>query len=164
VRRLRRWGLRAAYWIYGLLRWRILRRVTLGARILLIKDGAILLIRHSYQNEWNVPGGGVKPGEALLDAVCREAAEEAGAIVRDRPWLLGLYDSFDEGKSDHIALFVSEDWMMIQPSDRWEIDARVLFALDALPPDAPERLRQSIRDFRERRSFPSASRAVVDEW
>jgi 8-oxo-dGTP pyrophosphatase MutT (NUDIX family) len=156
--------MRRVYGVYAFLRWRLLRSVTVGVRILLVRDGAVLLIRHSYQPGWNVPGGGVKAGETLIDAVKREAAEEAGALVRDRPWLLGLYDNFGEGKSDHIALFVSEQWDWQPPSDRWEIEARVLFALDGLPPDLTPRLRRSLADYAARRAAPPAARTVVERW
>ena len=129
---MRRTLLKAAYALYGL-KWRLLRPLTLGVRLMLIQDGAILLIRHSYQDDWNFPGGGVKRGESLREAALREAREEVGALVLDEPWLQGIYTNFQGGKSDHVALFVSESYSLETPSDRWEIEARALFALDALP-------------------------------
>lgn len=162
--RLRRWALARAYEMYGLVRWRLLRPVTIGVRILLVTGDQVLLVRHSYQNEWNVPGGGVKVGETLVQAACREALEEAGAVVRAEPWLLGLYDNLRGGKSDHIALFVSEDWEWVPPSDRWEIEARVLYALDALPPDLPRALYRAVSELRKRQGALPGTRAVVRHW
>jgi 8-oxo-dGTP pyrophosphatase MutT (NUDIX family) len=144
--RLRRSLLGGAYGLYTVVRWRLLRAVTLGVRILLVQDGCVLLIRHSYQSGWNFPGGGIKVGETVAEAACREAAEEAGAIVRDEPWLLGVYANFAAGKSDHVAVVVSESWSLTEPTDRWEIEARVLYAVDALPHDLPHWVRDRIEE------------------
>ncbi len=130
---MRRPLLKGAYALYGL-KWRLLRPITLGVRLMLVRDGTVLLICHSYQSLWTFPGGGVKRGETLLEAALREAREEVGAVVLDEPWLQGVYTNFQGGKSDHVALFVSESWRLEEPSDRWEIEGRALFALDALPP------------------------------
>ncbi len=129
---MRRRLLRIAYALYGL-KWWLLRPITLGVRLMLVQDGCVLLICHSYQDFWMFPGGGVKRGESLRAAALREAREEVGAVILDEPWLQGIYTNFQGGKSDHVALFVSEEWRLEQPSDRWEIEARALFALDALP-------------------------------
>lgn len=155
------------YWLYRryeYVRWRLLRRVTVGVRILLIRGGSVLLIRHSYQSSWNVPGGGVKQGETLVQAVCREAAEEAGAVIHDTPWLLGLYSNVAGGRSDHIAFFVSEAWELGVSSDRWEIEAIAIFALDALPPDAPRGLRHVLADYKARRALQHEAGAAVRVW
>ncbi len=149
---------------YELVRWRLLRRVTVGVRILLIQQGRVLLIRHSYQNTWNVPGGGVKPGETLVQAVCREAAEEAGAIILEPPWLLGFYSNLADGRSDHVALFVSEAWQVGAASDTWEIEGLALYALDVLPPDTPSGLRRRLVDYKARRTLPLDSRALLRPW
>ena len=55
----------------------------LGARVLLIADGAVLLINDTDpgipgSSWWVVPGGGVEPGDSLPEAACREIAEETG--------------------------------------------------------------------------------------
>ena len=44
--------------------------------------GRILLIRHekSGREAWLLPGGGVHAGESLIDALCRELAEEVGLV------------------------------------------------------------------------------------
>jgi 8-oxo-dGTP pyrophosphatase MutT (NUDIX family) len=131
--------LTVAYGIYGL-QWYVGRPVTLGVRLMLIREGAVLLIRHSYQRDWNFPGGGVKRGESLVHAAAREAREEVGALLLEPPGLVGIFTNFGTGKSDHVALFVSEHFAWQPPTDRWEIEARVLFAVDALPPDAPRAL------------------------
>ena len=54
------------------------RPVTVGVRVMLIRDGQVLLIRHSYLRGWYLPGGGLKRGESMEAAARREAREESG--------------------------------------------------------------------------------------
>ncbi|MEZ4868723.1 MAG: NUDIX domain-containing protein [Caldilineaceae bacterium] len=138
--------LRLAYWLYRL-RWLILRPITVGVRLMLVRDGQVLLVRHSYQDHWYFPGGAVKRGETLVDAAQREAAEEAGVTVQSPPRLLGMYSNFYERKSDHIAVFVSQDFQVGEATDRWEIEACQFFALDALPEDLAPGCARRIADY-----------------
>ena len=43
--------------------WKIFKPTTVGVRILLIKEGKIILVKHTYQDCWYIPGGGVKKRE-----------------------------------------------------------------------------------------------------
>lgn len=57
------------------------------ASALVIKDGAILLVEFLDENglHYNLPGGGMEPGESLVDTVKREVREEAAAEVEVGP-------------------------------------------------------------------------------
>jgi len=87
-------------------RYFLTRPLTMGVKLLLVKDGAFLLVQHSYQRGWHLPGGGVKRGETLEQAARREAREELGATL-DELRLAGIYSHFGEYKSDHMVVFAS---------------------------------------------------------
>lgn len=72
-------------------------------RAIIVKDGKIAMQR-SRDGEYKIPGGGLEEGEDRLEALCREAMEEAGLkIVQNSVVDLGEMielrcDRFDEGK------------------------------------------------------------------
>jgi ADP-ribose pyrophosphatase YjhB (NUDIX family) len=119
----------------GLLAWaRVARGMTLGVRALLVKDGQVLLVKHTYVPGWHLPGGGVEPGESFGEALRREVGEEAGAVLTGEPQLFALYRN--RGR-DHVALYVCREWERPRapalPS--FEIAASELYPLDRLPDD-----------------------------
>jgi 8-oxo-dGTP pyrophosphatase MutT (NUDIX family) len=135
-----------AYQLYRL-KHRLLRSVTVGVRILLIQDGQVLLVRHTYHDGWQFPGGGVKYGETLAQAATREALEETGAQLTETPRLLGVYTYFGEGKSDHVLVFYSEQFLLTQATDRWEIAEARLFPIAEPPTDLLAGYRRRLRDY-----------------
>ncbi len=74
------------------------KRVTL----LFVRDDEMLLIYRQRQEDiyYVTPGGGVEPGETLLQAALREGAEETGLdftlgpLLWERPYPLGLEYAF----------------------------------------------------------------------
>ena len=66
------------------------RRLTLGARVMLVDGDKVYLIRHTYAPGWQFPGGGVEPGESAEEAAAREVSEESGYRDVGRPELIGL--------------------------------------------------------------------------
>ncbi len=105
--------------------------VTLGVRVMLIRNRQVLLVRHTYQEGWFLPGGGIKRGESFEQAARREATEEVGAEMMDIRFI-GLYSCFTEWKSDHNVLFLSQDFTASHRHDA-EIAESRFFPLEALP-------------------------------
>jgi len=116
------------------LRWRLFHPITVGARIILLREGEVLLIEHTYQPGWFLPGGGVDKGESLEEAIRREAEEEAGAHLGGVE-LVGVYSDFALGRTDHMAVFVSREFDLRPVKAGNEIARAGWFAIDSLPGD-----------------------------
>ena len=125
--------------------WRFARGMTLGVRALVVDpDRRIFLVKHSYVSGWHLPGGGVEPGETVIDALIRELAEEGNIEPTAPPRWHGLFFNDRVSRRDHVAVFVVEQFRQIaEPVPDHEIVAHGFFALDQLPNDttAPTRAR-----------------------
>ena len=132
------------YQIYQL-QWLVTRPVTLGVRVLLIKDGQVLLVKPSYQDGWYFPGGAVNRHETLEQAARREAKEETGADLGTLDFF-GAYTLYFHWKSDHIMLFTCTDFTVTGESD-FEIEQCRLFPLEALPVDLAAGHRRRIQEY-----------------
>ncbi|WP_343448952.1 NUDIX hydrolase [Micromonospora oryzae] len=62
-------------------------RVAAGA-LFFNDEGHVLLIRPSYKNHWDIPGGYVEPGESPRAACVREIEEELGLAIAVGPMLV----------------------------------------------------------------------------
>ena len=114
--------------------WRFSRGLTLGVRALVLDPaGRVFLVKHSYVSGWHLPGGGVEPGETLLNALGRELLEEGNIELTGSPALHGLY--FNAGSDrDHVAMFVVRAFRQpVPPTPGHEIIAHGFFPIDALP-------------------------------
>jgi 8-oxo-dGTP pyrophosphatase MutT (NUDIX family) len=88
---------------------------TLGARaIVLNSQKKILLVRHTYQPHWYLPGGGVKRGESIRAAVLRELREEVGVIPNGDPELFGIYFHTYLGVYDYPIIYVVKNFNLIK--------------------------------------------------
>lgn len=71
-----------------------------------VDDERLLLVRRGRgraQGSWSVPGGGVQEGEALVEAVVRELAEETGVEGVCGP-LLGVTELVDRDGPHQVVL------------------------------------------------------------
>lgn len=57
--------------------------LAVGVRVLIEdQQGKFLIIRRSDSGDWGLPGGSMELGESLMDAIHREALEEANVTLR----------------------------------------------------------------------------------
>ena len=124
-------SIRRAFHLY----WRWARGVTLGVRGLVIdNDQRIFLVTHTYVPGWQLPGGGVEPGETMAEALARELVEEGNIEILEPPVLHGLFFNSRVSQRDHVGLFIVRSFRQQRvPVPNWEIAAHGFFSLDALP-------------------------------
>lgn len=129
---------------------------TVGARILLIQDNQVLLVKHTYQNGWYTIGGGVESGETPRFAIERELKEEVGVSLFAQPELFAVYYSNREKRDDYIVFYIGREFtqkMVKSP----EIADSQWFPLDALPEDATPATRRRVDEYLGRRE-------ITDLW
>jgi 8-oxo-dGTP pyrophosphatase MutT (NUDIX family) len=137
-------GIRRALHLY----WRFARGMTLGVRGLVVNETRqVFLVKHSYVSGWHLPGGGVEPGETLLEALTRELAEEGNIVPTAAPMLHGLYFNTSASNRDHVALYVVRAFRQdAQPVPDREIIAHGFFAATSLPDDTTQGTRRRIAE------------------
>ncbi len=117
----------------------------LGVNVAIIDDGRVLLTQREDFEVWCLPGGGVDPGETVVQAALREAQEETGLeVVLTR--LVGAYSRPGLDRlGGHVFLFAAQATGGQLGTQAGEtIDLR-FFAPQDLPPGlvplAPRRIR-----------------------
>jgi ADP-ribose pyrophosphatase YjhB (NUDIX family) len=117
-------------------------------RVVVVDDaGRVCLVRHTYKDGWHLPGGGVKTGEAIVDAAARELYEEAGIELPETPKrVLGVFSSFRDHKSDHVVVFVVHDWVQVRSRSQ-EIAEVGFFSTDDLPPGTTAATSRRIKEW-----------------
>lgn len=123
----------------------LLKPLTNGVRLLLVREDQILLVKHMYEDKWYLPGGLVERGETLDEAVRREAMEEVGASLNDLQ-LFGAYSNFREHQNDHVIVFISHDFSLNGISDH-EIEKTAFFSFDSLPENVSEGSSNRIKEY-----------------
>lgn len=113
---------------------RVLRGMTLGARVAVLDGDAVMLVRHTYSPGWILPGGGVERGETLVQAALREIREEAG-ILGEAPQLHGIFSNEPSFKGDHVACYIVRKFSRIEWKPSREIAEAKFFRYTQLPVD-----------------------------
>ncbi|CAM2956657.1 MutT/nudix family protein [Legionella steigerwaltii] len=107
--------------------------ITLGSRaIILNHDNRILLVKHTYQPHWYLPGGGVKKGESVKEALLRELKEEVGIIPAEEPHLFGIYFHTYLGVNDYPVIFIIKNFTSVEAYSH-EIEQMAWYEYDNLP-------------------------------
>jgi 8-oxo-dGTP pyrophosphatase MutT (NUDIX family) len=131
---VRRLAYRTAYSILRLI-WLVRRPVTVGVKCLLVNDGRILLVRHTYGDRaWDLPGGMLKRHEQPLTAARREMREELG--IEGASWTsLGAVQGTVHHRRDTIHCYRAELAAPGLTLDLGELATARWFARSELPPD-----------------------------
>lgn len=138
---------------------RITRGKTLGARVAVFDEqGRVLLVKASYVSGWNLPGGGVDPGETLRGAAIRELREEANVEPLDRLQLHGIFSNEKSFPGDHVAVYVCRKFTQTEFTANVEIAAVQFFPTNGLPTDLNSGARERIRE------IISGGGQLPDDW
>lgn len=121
------------------------RRITFGVRVALIDGEKIFLIRHTYMPGWQLPGGGVEPGETAAFSAAREVAEETGFRVTGPLELFALYHNVVVTDRDHVALYLCRQFeKTTEFKPNYEVAEIGWFHFDALPDGTTKGTRQRV--------------------
>jgi len=109
------------------------------------RGGRALLARRRDIGWWNLPGGGVEPGESVTEGLQREMREEIGAEVEILR-LAGVYSK--PQKSEIVLVFLcrlpaNQEQALHTTEEVSELD---WFHPSALPPDILPKHRQRVED------------------
>ncbi len=145
--------------LYGINRliWRITKPTTVGVRLILDQNKTILLVKHTYQNHWYLPGGGVNKGETIEGAARREADEELGAELGDL-CLFGVYTNFYESKNDHVIVFSCNSFTLTGQTDH-EIEGFDFFCIGDLPDNVSPGSLRRIQEYTDENGL-----TTVGQW
>lgn len=133
--------------------WRLTKPRTIGVRaVLLDSEDRVALVRHTYTDQWYLPGGGVKKGESMEAALLRELEEEVAVTNPQIERVLGVYHSRREAKDDHIVIFAvrtgDSESEALEETDLAEIEEARWFPLDTLPAGTSPATARRIAEYR----------------
>ncbi len=119
-----------------------------GVRVILVRAGRVVLVRHWLSpNVWTLPGGSIDKGENATEAGVREVREEVGYDIHSFDGQLGIYRG-RMGEKDSVIVLHTEDF---DGGMKWlpnlEIMERGLFDFTNLPPTLSPANKRRIKSF-----------------
>lgn len=105
-----------------------------SARVLLVHNSEVMLVRNIGVRRWALPGGALHTGERPEECALRELKEEldiAGATIE---YKLGTYHGEFRGKKVLVHIFLAQAKSFYHKK-QWEIDKAGWFTLGQLPPN-----------------------------
>jgi 8-oxo-dGTP pyrophosphatase MutT (NUDIX family) len=114
--------------------WRVSPPRHIGVGVLILHQGRVLAVRHSYRQGLGIPGGRIDAGEAPEQAAIREIREELGLDLSD-----ARFDYLQFARSTHYFRTVLDAEPIIRIDNREIIEAVFL---------TPDQARQTSRYFR----------------
>lgn len=113
--------------------WFMFRPQTEGTACVVINEGRVLLLQHSYiKDAWGLPGGGLKKGELAEQAIIREVFEEAGIVIDEVSYLGDILNTAAY-KKDTVHCYRTEVADSVVRVDGREIVAAGWFEINDLP-------------------------------
>jgi 8-oxo-dGTP diphosphatase len=111
--------------------WRLWRPPHAGALVAIHVGEGLLLVRSSYRNAWNFPGGGIQRGETAEAAARRELAEEIGLTPEAALLPAGDARGDWDGQKDHVTFFE----LRLSRLPQLRLDHREIVAAQLFSPD-----------------------------
>ncbi len=126
----------------------------LKVRLILYNKGSILLLRQkkSLGGNFTLVGGGIEATEYALEALIREAEEEAGIKLRPEDLqLVHVLHKRTKNKGHRITLyFKATKWNgEIKTGEPYKFKDVVWFSLDNLPDNLSETVRHILKEYRD---------------
>lgn len=119
---------------YVVLRFLGKREQMHGVRVILERDGRVVLVRHWFAPwVWTLPGGGVDIGESAEMAAIREIREETGYTIRSFGGEIGIYEGKFGARDVVKVLCTSEYDGSLKFVPNVEIMMRGLYDMHRLP-------------------------------
>lgn len=108
--------------------------ISLGAGVIIVESGKVLLTKREDFEVWCLPGGRVDVGESLAETAVREAREETGLEV-ELTRLVGAYSEIGSWNDWHFVSFAARVVGGILQTQVDEVLDIRYFSPDALPDD-----------------------------
>ncbi len=81
----------------------------IAVRALLFNKGKVLMVREKDEKHWSFPGGGIKEGENVIDALQREVKEEISLEIRgSKEYCRYTHNWWKEGETCTDIFFITE--------------------------------------------------------